>query len=96
MPDDDIFRIVKQLFEIVPVLLVLHGKAKDPWPNVDAASGSLLYHHGLVEYEYYTVLFGVSRVMGYSAQLILARAMNAAIIRPKSVTTDWIKKQTEI
>lgn len=96
MPDDDIFRIVKQLFEIVPVLLVLHGKAKDPWPNVDAASGSLLYHYGLVEYEYYTVLFGVSRVMGYSAQLILARAMNAAIIRPKSVTTEWIKKQTEI
>jgi citrate synthase len=95
MPDDEIFKIVKQIFEIVPDLLTAQGKAKDPWPNVDASSGSLIYHYGIKEYEYYTVLFGVSRVMGYSAQLILSRAMNAAIIRPKSVTTGWIKKQAE-
>ena len=48
------------------------------------------------EYEYYTVLFSVSRVMGYSAQLILSRAMNAAIIRPKSVTTGWIKSRLKL
>ncbi|MBL8008011.1 MAG: citrate (Si)-synthase [Ignavibacteria bacterium] len=93
MPEDETYKIVKQLFEIVPDLLVAQGKAKDPWPNVDAASGSLLYHYGIKEYDFYTVLFGISRVMGYSAQLIISRAMNAAIIRPKSVTTDWIKKQ---
>lgn len=95
IPDDETFKIVKQLFEIVPDLLTAQGKAKDPWPNVDAASGSLLYHYGIKEYQYYTVLFGVSRVLGYSAQLILARAMSAAIIRPKSVTTEWVKKQIE-
>ena len=95
MPDDEIFKIVKQIFEIVPDLLTAQGKAKDPWPNVDASSGSLIYPYGIKEYAYYTVLFGVSRVMGYSAQLILSRAMNAAIIRPKSVTTGWIKKQAE-
>ncbi|MCY7361011.1 MAG: citrate (Si)-synthase, partial [Ignavibacteria bacterium] len=95
IPDDETFKIVKQLFEIVPDLLIAQGKAKDPWPNVDAASGSLLYHYGIKEYQYYTVLFGVSRVLGYSAQLILARAMSAAIIRPKSVTTEWVKKQIE-
>lgn len=93
LPDDSTFRLVKQLFEIVPDLLVKQGKAKDPWPNVDASSGSLLYHYGITEYEYYTVLFGVSRILGYSAQLIISRMMNFAIIRPKSVTTDWIKKQ---
>lgn len=93
MPDDPTFRIVKQLFEIVPDLLIQQGKAKDPWPNVDASSGSLLYHYGITEYEYYTVLFGVSRILGYSAQLIISRAMNFAILRPKSVTTGWIKKQ---
>ncbi len=56
MPDDEIFKIVRQLFEIVPDLLVAQGKAKDPWPNVDAASGSLLYHYGIKEYEFYPVL----------------------------------------
>lgn len=95
MPDDEMFKIVKQLFEIVPDLLIAQGKAKDPWPNVDAASGSLLYHYGIKEYEFYTVLFGVSRILGFSAQLILARSMGAPIIRPKSVTTDWVKKQAE-
>lgn len=95
IPDDEIFKIVRQLFEIVPDLLTAQGKAKDPWPNVDAASGSLLYHYGIKEYEYYTVLFGVSRIMGYSSQIIMARAMGNSIIRPKSVTTNWIKKQIE-
>jgi citrate synthase len=93
MPNDETFKIVKQLFEIVPDLLTEQGKAKDPWPNVDAASGSLLYHYGIKEYEFYPVLFGVSRILGFSAQTILARALGTPIIRPKSVTTEWIKKQ---
>ncbi len=92
LPDDEIFGIVNQLFNIVPKLLIEGGKAKDPWPNVDAASGSLLFHYGMTEYEYYTVLFSVSRVLGLAAQLILNRALNRPIIRPKSVTTQWIKK----
>jgi citrate synthase len=92
LPEDETFKIVKQLFDIVPKILLEQGKAKDPWPNVDAASGSVLQHFGLKEYEYYTVLFGVSRILGFSAQLILARGMNAPIIRPKSVTTEWVKK----
>jgi len=93
MSDDEIFKIVKQLFEIVPDLLVAQGKAKDPWPNIDAISGSMLYHYGVKEYEFYTVFFGVSRILGFSAQIILARAMGNALIRPKSVTTEWIKSQ---
>ena len=93
IPDDEIYGMVKQLFEIVPNLLITQGKAKDPWPNVDAASGSMLYHYGVKEYEFYTVFFGVSRILGFSAQIVLARAMGNALIRPKSVTTEWIKKQ---
>ncbi len=93
MDDDEIFGIVKQLFNIVPKLLMEGGKAKDPWPNVDAASGALLFHYGMTEYDYYTVLFSVSRVLGLAAQLILNRALNRPIIRPKSVTTGWLKKQ---
>ncbi|MDQ3020138.1 MAG: citrate (Si)-synthase [Bacteroidota bacterium] len=93
IPGDEMFKIVKQLFEIVPDLLLAQGKAKDPWPNVDAISGSMLYHYGIKEYEFYTVLFGVSRILGFASQIILARALGAPIIRPKSVTTEWVKSQ---
>lgn len=90
-PDDEIYQIMAKVFKIVPDVLKEQGKAKDPWPNVDAASGTLLYHFGLTEFEYYTVLFGVSRAMGMCAQLIVSRALGEAIERPKSVTTEWIK-----
>ena len=91
-PNDDLFRIVDLMYKIVPDILIKHGKAKNPYPNVDAGSGALLYHFGLKEFEYYTVLFGVSRVLGMTAQLIYNRAIGTPITRPKSVVTDWIKQ----
>lgn len=93
MPEDPVFQIMDKVFEIVPKVLVEQGKAKDPWPNVDAASGALLYHFGLKEFSYYTVLFSISRTMGMAAQLVVNRAIGTPIERPKSVTTEWIKKQ---
>lgn len=93
MPDDPIFAIMNKVFEIVPGILLEQGKAKDPWPNVDAGSGSLLYNFGMKEFSYYTVLFSVSRALGMLSQLIVNRALGAAIERPKSVTTKWMKAQ---
>jgi citrate synthase len=93
LPDDENFQIVKMLYELVPDILTKQGKAKDPWPNVDAHSGVLLVHYGLIEYDFFTVLFGVSRAMGVLASLILDRAVGSPLERPKSVTTDWIKKK---
>jgi len=93
LPDDENFQIVKMLYEVVPDILTKQGKAKDPWPNVDAHSGALLVHYGIVEYDFYTVLFGVSRAIGVLASLILDRALHLPLERPKSVTTDWIKKK---
>jgi citrate synthase len=90
-PNDDVFKMVDALFRIVPGILKEQGKAKDPWPNVDAASGALLYHFGLTEFNFYTVLFGVSRALGMCAQLVINRALGIPITRPKSVSTDWLK-----
>lgn len=36
------FKLVAQLYKIVPNVLLEQGKAKNPWPNVDAHSGVLL------------------------------------------------------
>jgi len=92
-PEDPTFRIAAMLFDIAPAVLTEQGKAKNPWPNVDAISGTILYHYGLTEYDYNTVVFGVSRAMGMLSQLIISRALGAPIMRPKSCTTQWIKQQ---
>jgi citrate synthase len=45
----------------------------------------------MVEYEYYTVLFAVSRALGVMASLIWDRVLGLPIERPKSVTTELVK-----
>jgi len=92
-PDDPVFATVSRVFDVVPDVLKEVHKIKDPWPNVDAATGSLIYYFGLTEFNYYTVLFSVGRALGIAAQSVVARAMGFPITRPKSVTTAWIKKQ---
>ncbi len=91
MPDDELFQVVSMLYEVVPPILLEQGKAKNPWPNVDAHSGVLLVHNGMHEYDFYTVLFGVSRAMGVLASTVWDRAIGLPLERPKSLTTEYIK-----
>ena len=90
LPDDELFKIVGTIYEVVPDVLKEHGKAKNPWPNVDSHSGILLVHYGMTEYDYYTVLFGVSRALGVLSQLFWDRALGFPLERPKSVTPEWL------
>ncbi len=91
MPDDTLVQTIWNVYEAVPPILSTIGKIKNPWPNVDAHSGALLVHYGMVEYEFYTVLFGVSRSLGVLASLCWDRALNFPLERPKSITTDLVK-----
>jgi citrate synthase len=91
LADDETVNCVWRIYETVPPILQDLGKVKNPWPNVDAHSGALLQHYGMVEYEFYTVLFGVSRSLGVLASLIWDRALGMPLERPKSVTTDLVK-----
>ncbi|MFW6124108.1 MAG: citrate (Si)-synthase, eukaryotic [Acidobacteriota bacterium] len=95
LPDDEIFQVVSAIYEVTPDILKEHGKAKNPWPNVDAHSGCLLLHYGIKEYDFYTVFFGVSRALGVLASLVWDRALGLPIERPKTVTTDWIEEQVK-
>ncbi|CAB4014043.1 Citrate synthase, mitochondrial [Paramuricea clavata] len=92
MPNDSLFKVVSKLYDIVPNVLLEQGKAKNPWPNVDAHSGVLLTHFGLKEMNYYTVLFGVSRAIGVMASLVWDRAFGLPLERPKSITTEALKE----
>ena len=100
MPDSPLVNIVWNIYDVVPPVLQSLGKVKNPWPNVDAHSGALLVHYGMVEYEFYTVLFGVSRALGVLASLCWDRVLSLPLERPKSVTTEsvklWLQGKDEI
>lgn len=87
-----IIRMVKKTSEVAPGVLKEHGKTKNPYPNVDATSGCVLYHYGLQEFKYYTVIFGVSRALGCVTQYVWDRALGLPIERPKSLSMDAIEK----
>lgn len=91
-PDSPMVQTVWNIYEVAPEILGATGKIKNPWPNVDAHSGALLMHYGLVEKDFYTVLFGVSRALGVLASLCWDRALGFPIERPKSVTTEYLKE----
>ncbi len=93
--DDKLINLANQLYRVVPPILGSIGKIKNPWPNVDAYSGVLLYHYGIKEYTFYTVLFGVSRSLGVLASLVNDRIYGMPIERPSSYPLSWFKQQAE-
>jgi citrate synthase len=93
---DPVFKLVNQLFEVAPGVLTEHGKTKNPYPNVDAVSGSLLYHFGLTHFPFYTVTFGTSRAMGALSQLVWDRALGLPLERPKSLSMEAIAKLIKV
>nr|XP_050846025.1 probable citrate synthase 2, mitochondrial isoform X1 [Vespula vulgaris] len=92
LPDDSLFKLVAQVYKVVPPILLETGKVKNPWPNVDAHSGVLLQYYGMKEMNFYTVLFGVSRALGVLSSLVWSRALGLPIERPKSLSTDLLMK----
>ncbi|MBS1262684.1 MAG: Citrate synthase [Calditrichaeota bacterium] len=102
LPEDPVFQTVDLVYQVVPKVLMEFSEQRvkagknpiaNPYPNVDAGSGALLYHYGLTEFQYYTVLFSVSRSMGMMAQMIWNRAVGSPITRPKSIGSKFIREQ---
>ncbi len=92
LPNDTLFKYVDTLFKVVPPILLEQGKAKNPWPNVDAQSGVIQWYYGVKEYEFYTVLFGIGRALGVCSNIIWARALGYPLERPKSLTTAMLEE----
>ena len=92
MPDDLVFKYVNMLYQVVPEILIKQGKAKNPWPNLDAQTGVIQWHYGVREFDFYTVLFGIGRAIGITANIIWDRALGYPLERPKSLTTDMLEQ----
>jgi len=91
-PNDELVRLADMVFDVVPIVLKEQGKAKNPAPNVDAISGTLQHYYGVREFDFYTVLFGVGRALGVTANYVWARALGQPIERPKSLTTTMLEE----
>lgn len=90
--EDEILRLAAMVYDVVPQVLKEQGKAKNPAPNVDAISGTLQYHYGMQAFDFYTVLFGVGRALGVTANAVWARALGQPLERPKSLTTAMLEE----
>jgi len=95
LPNDPLFKLVSGVFKVTPDILLEQGKAKNPWPNVDAHSGVLLMYYNMTEMNYYTVLFGVSRALGCMSSLVWDRALGLPLERPKSHSTEHLMKMVK-
>jgi citrate synthase len=87
IPDDPLFKTALTLRTVAHDVLSELGKVKNPNPNVDAVSGTLLNAVGLTDSSFYTVLFGFSRITGIAAQIVDERLVQrkgkgVAIYRP--------------
>lgn len=91
LPDYPLFKLVSMIYKVAPPVLMEQGKAKNPWPNVDAHSGVIQWYYGLTEWDFYTVLFGVGRALGVLCNITWDRALGYPIERPKSVTTSMLE-----
>ncbi len=95
LKDDPLFKYVDLLYKVVPPILKEQGKAKNPWPNLDAQTGVIQWHYGVTEYDFYTVLFGIGRSIGITANIIWDRALGYPLERPKSVTTAMLEEYAQ-
>jgi citrate synthase len=83
-----LFKIVRLLRTEGTKVLKENPKIADPYPNVDAVSGTILSAAGFSYPEYFTILFGMARIVGISIQIVYERCdaregKGTPIVRPK-------------
>jgi citrate synthase len=98
--DDPLYQRAVIMRERAVKVLKESPKVKNPYPNVDAVSGTLLRACGLTDAEYYTVLFGLARCSGISAQIVDERLVHrggkgVAIYRPDDIPVNQPRRRLE-
>ncbi|PJD95626.1 MAG: citrate synthase [Parachlamydia sp.] len=87
-PDYPLVKLTKILRTVGPKVLAENPKISNPYPNVDAISGTVLSAAGFPYPAYFTILFGLARIVGISAQIVQERCVardgkGLPIVRPK-------------
>ncbi len=89
-PDHPLVKIASLLRVAGPKVLKENPKISNPYPNVDAISGTVLSAAGFPYPEYFTILFSLSRVVGIAIQIVYERCeardgKGTPIVRPKYI-----------
>ena len=88
---DPLVDLTAQCFRVIPKTLDTFKKIQNPYPNVDCHSGVLLNYYGMNQYDYYTVVFAVSRTIGCVSGLVWSRIFGLPIERPNALTIEAIQ-----
>ncbi|HSX37966.1 MAG TPA: citrate (Si)-synthase [Chlamydiales bacterium] len=86
-PNHRLVKIAQLLRKEGSRVLKENPKISDPYPNIDAITGSMLVAAGFPYPEYFTILFGLSRCVGIAIQIVYERleargGKGTPIIRP--------------
>lgn len=89
-PTYPLFKIAQHLRVEGAKILSENPKVSDPHANVDAVSGTMLAAAGFNYPDYFTVLFGLSRLVGIARQIVYERCearggKGTPIVRPKYI-----------
>lgn len=100
-PDYPLVKMAHLLRKVGTKVLKENPKITNPYPNVDAISGVMLSAAGFPYPEYFTVLFGLARVVGISRQIVYEReeareGKGTPIVRPKYFFISPSTKSSEI
>lgn len=87
-PDHPLVKTALLLRTAGPKVLKENPKIANPYPNVDAISGTMLSAAGFHYPDYFTLLFGLARCVGISIQIVYERleargGKGTPIVRPK-------------
>jgi len=72
-PDHPFIKIALLLRTEGSRILKENQAISDPYPNVDAITGSMLFAAGFSYPQYFTILFGLSRMVGIAIQIVYER-----------------------
>lgn len=89
-PDHELVKTAMVLRTAGTKILAENPKISNPYPNVDAVSGTALFASGFGYPEFYTLLFGLSRSVGIAIQILYERiyargGKGVPIMRPRYI-----------
>ena len=89
-PQHPLVKMALKLRVAAPNILKKNPKISNPYPNIDAISGTILSAAGFAFPTYFTVLFGMARLVGIAIQIVYERCIaregkGTPIIRPKYI-----------
>ena len=75
VPDDELSQTAVAMRERAVKVLSEEEKISNPYPNVDAVSGTLLNASGLTDSDYYTVLFDFPALQAFPPKSLMSETI---------------------